>query len=143
MLGCGCLCDLFISFQRCEWYKGTHIYWHFIFYIFFASFLAPSAPANVTLDGTSFSINASWLYPTHPNGVIIRFHYEFYKTSNPSNKTTDRSLPSETDVVFDNLEFYTQYSFRVQAETEAGRGDWVDVVSRFTDPNGESFGTIF
>jgi len=39
------------------------------------------------------------------------------------------------------LEFYTQYSFRVQAETEAGRGDWVDVVSRFTDPNGESFGT--
>ncbi|XP_072047677.1 tyrosine-protein phosphatase Lar-like [Amphiura filiformis] len=84
----------------------------------------PPAPEELTASNTdTTSITIQWLEPDPPHGVIIRYHIQYWMTSDLMS-TAMSAMNENTAFTLSGLQPNDEYSFRVQAETSAGRGNW-------------------
>ncbi|XP_072027044.1 phosphatidylinositol phosphatase PTPRQ-like [Amphiura filiformis] len=84
----------------------------------------PPAPEELVASNTdTASITIQWLEPDPSHGVIIRYHIQYWMTSE-SMSTAMSAMNENTAFTLSGLLPNSNYSFRVQAETSAGRGDW-------------------
>ncbi|XP_072027055.1 phosphatidylinositol phosphatase PTPRQ-like [Amphiura filiformis] len=89
----------------------------------------PPAPEELGASNTDTdSITIEWLAPDPPHGVIIRYHIQYWKTSE-SMSTAMSAMNERTAFTLTGLLPTSKYLFRVQAETSAGRGDWSKTVT--------------
>lgn len=95
----------------------------------------PGPPTNITMVGTVSSMEVTWSPPKEVNGILVNYYYIFSKTTHMGNSTEVKIDPTITTKVFNNLDFYTQYTFKIKAATEVGTGDWAPVIRKYTDPN--------
>ena len=81
-------------------------------------FTAPTAPLNlVTTDTTAFTVSLDWEEPAEPNGIIDNYIIRYYETSSPENVTLYNDSIQSTNAVVNNLNAFTNYTFRVSAVT--------------------------
>ncbi|XP_072041064.1 receptor-type tyrosine-protein phosphatase T-like [Amphiura filiformis] len=93
----------------------------------------PPAPEEVIAPNTDTeSITIQWLEPDPPHGVVIIYHIQYWKTSE-SMTTAMSAMNESTAFTLSGLQANTNYSFRVQAETSAGRGEWSTTIIAITE----------
>ncbi|XP_072041030.1 phosphatidylinositol phosphatase PTPRQ-like [Amphiura filiformis] len=84
----------------------------------------PPAPEELAASNTDItSITIQWLEPDPPHGVIIRYHIQYWMTSE-SMSTAMSAMNDAPTFTLSGLQPNDEYSFRVQAETSTGRGNW-------------------
>lgn len=101
----------------------------------FCSPTVPEAPpSNVTaMAKSTTSINISWSEVPwkERNGDIIKYNLEVFNSSLHI-IYNDTALGNETSLVVKNLEVFSNYSAKVQAETSEGRGPFSGLVNATT-----------
>lgn len=101
---------------------------------------APSAPLSVTANNaSSTSISVSWSPPSIRRGTITSYTITYYITGDgpSSSAIVVEDDGSATSTVIEDLMKYTNYTVFVQASTSVGIGDSSDMVTVFTDEDGE------
>ncbi|XP_072027079.1 receptor-type tyrosine-protein phosphatase delta-like [Amphiura filiformis] len=89
----------------------------------------PPAPTGLHASNTDTkAITIQWLEPDPPHGVIIRYHIQYWMTSE-SMSTAMSAMNNGPTFTLSGLQPNDEYAFRVQAETSAGRGDWSTTVT--------------
>ncbi|XP_072047711.1 receptor-type tyrosine-protein phosphatase F-like [Amphiura filiformis] len=89
----------------------------------------PPAPEELVAPNTdTTSITIQWLEPDPPHGVITRYHIQYWKTSE-SMSTAMSAINDGATFTLLGLQPNDEYSFRVQAETSAGRGSWSTTIT--------------
>jgi hypothetical protein len=90
----------------------------------------PEAPGTPTADSSiSTTGNATWAWTTPPgsNGTITQYHVQVGTGLDSQNDTFDGYAGLESTVTLTNLRGNQTYFARVQAENDAGWGNWSDV----------------
>ena len=83
----------------------------------------PSSPRNLTVQvGSDTTISVSWLPPENENGIIIT--YGIYVREQDLNETMRNVSGGETSTSLKALKPYTNYRFRIRAQTIAGWGNF-------------------
>ncbi|KFM60834.1 hypothetical protein X975_15368, partial [Stegodyphus mimosarum] len=86
----------------------------------------PSQPRNLThTNVTSTTISIEWTEPENPNGPILWYVVQWNKI--PGEQMSENTTKS-THYKISGLDPYADYSVRVYAETEAGRGPEADAL---------------
>ncbi|CAH1242709.1 MEGF10 [Branchiostoma lanceolatum] len=88
----------------------------------------PGPPSNLQAAPDSHSsVHLTWAPPIEPNGEIISYTVQY----GPSESCNETELPQEvtttdggTTTVIEDLDPYTNYTFRVRGATRAGEGDF-------------------
>lgn len=87
--------------------------------------LVPSQPENLTnFEVTNTSILIQWDAPEQPNGPLLPYVVKVLEYNN-NNKTMDMESKFANYTV-EGLLPYVNYSVKVCAQTEAGRGEWTE-----------------
>ena len=105
----------------------------------------PSAPLNVTVaDKTSTTLLVTWMPPSIPNGVLIKFEisYSGISSENPVpssfHQPQYRIIPVPgTSILLSDLVPYSNYTISVRAFTSAGPGEYSDVIEDRTGKDGD------
>ena len=93
----------------------------------------PEIPRNLTVVNSTYTtVTLSWLPPSEPNGIIIRYDLEYIK---PGDILFTRLFPfNNTDLTrtITGLSPGTTYLIRVAAVTVVGRGPYAGNVTEIT-----------
>ena len=93
---------------------------------------APSSPRNLTVQVKSnTTISVTWVQPENENGIIIM--YDIYVKEQDRNETMKSVPGEETSTLLKSLKPYTNYTFRVRAQTIAGWGNFSKSKTARTD----------
>ena len=105
----------------------------------------PSSPVNVTIASkTSTSLLVEWVSPVIPNGVLTSYEvtYTGVTSVNPVPESFVQPLSiavsaPNTSLVLSDLVPYSNYTISVRAFTNAGPGEYSEVIEDRTVEDGE------
>ncbi|XP_033100199.1 sortilin-related receptor-like [Anneissia japonica] len=90
----------------------------------------PGVPRNFNVsnytpdDFGRASVKLMWSAPENPNGVLLNYQIQ-YNTDGWYDNTFKTVPGSAVDAVVDGLEYWTEYNFKIRAQTNAGFGAFV------------------
>ena len=103
-------------------------------------FVAPQAPPeNVTavaVDGSSIRVSWGSVPKDKRNGIITGYRVLFGSRTLKTTNGTRQVRGTRNSVVIGDLEMFVTYSFRVQARTKIGRGNFSEPVNQTTTQTG-------
>ena len=92
---------------------------------------APTAPRSLMLgEVTDTAVTLSWMRPDMPNGIITSYRVQ-YRRSDRSYYTSIDTMTTDLTYTLTGLTTYTEYNFRVRADTVVGRSDPSNIVTAF------------
>ena len=103
---------------------------------------APTAPLNLeVVTITAFTISLQWDEPQPANGIITSYIVRYYRVSNPDDITLFSVTIEGTMAEVTGLRAFTDYVFRVSAET-VEEGGFSEITQRTDESSTELMGVV-